>query len=422
MGSFKFIFAVLAVTAGSWLSASDATAYVFGKDDRVPLPREYSHLRYKIGFLHTRAGKYGCTASCVAKDMILTAAHCILGRRGKKSAKPQGDLKFFLPNKYVRSFYDIADVLHVGDYLPRNVFTGVGGRRTFSGNNNLDWAYVKLGSNACKHGSLNLKSLPIGEIAKAGKNGKLIEVAFHGDKEFGKTLFFTNKCRVKGVSTKRRRKRLTKTINHTCDMKSGASGSPLLMEVDGQLSIVGLNVAQLSSQRYLRRGRKIIKYYKSKPTHNVAVHPSRFIPHLEHIGPVKLVIGARRLEWIQRGLKERKLYAGKIDGVFGPATRNAIRKYERSVQLPVLGMPTIRLLDKIGSFPPTAEQSKEKTKTQLTEIERLREKFQKLWGKARSAVTLEIYQKNMERVTAIQNERAQKNVDPAADGASPPKP
>lgn len=419
LGDVKFVIAAAALAAGAWISASPATAYVFGKDDRVPVPSEYSHLKHKIGFLYSQKGSFGCTASCVAKDTILTAAHCIFGRRGKKSAKPPVDLRFYVPNGFPKGRYTSARVWHVGDFLPRNVITGVGGKRTVRGTNpNRDWAYAKIDSNTCTRGSLKIKSLPMGEIAKAAKKNKLIEVAFHGDREFGKTLLFTNKCRVKGVTTKRRRKRVAKAIKHTCDLRPGASGSPLLMNVGGELSIVGLNVSEWSTRRFLRRGKKIIKYYKRKASHNVAIHPSVFLNQLTQIAPAKIVLSARHMESFQRSLKERRLYAGKIDGVFGPATRNAIRKFERSISQPVLGIPTRELLDKIGALSPTPELKKEKPEKQLTEIERLREKRRKLRGKARNAVTLEIHRKNMERVTALQNEWARKN----GASAAAPKP
>ncbi len=413
-GGFKQLIAILTLFAGLCLNVQAASAYVFGKDDRVPLPSKLEHLQYKIGFLYTRSGKYGCTASCVTEDIILTAAHCVLGGRGKRSAKPATDLKFYLPNKYLKGRYNSADVLHTGDYLPRNVLTGVGGKRTYNGrNSNVDWAFVKLSARACKRGSLPVKSLKMGEIAEAGKSGKLMEVAFHGDKNFGEILYYTNNCRIKGVGSKRQLARVAKTIRHTCDLVQGASGSPLLMNVDGELSIVGLNVAERYTQRYLRRGKKIIKYYKRKPTYNLAVHPSAFIDHLELLSPVKLVLGARRLEQLQQALKARKLYSGAVDGMFGPATRRAIRKYQQSQDSPVLGMPTVALWQEIGTS--SVAKSEEKPEQQLTELERLSKKRLTLSGKARTEVTLEIYRRRMERVAAQHEEWARKNAPTSAE-------
>lgn len=418
LGALRCVIAALTVAAGAWLSAAPASAYVFGKDDRIPLPQEYAPLKYKIGFLYTRRGNFGCTASCVAKDMILTAAHCVLGGRGKRSSKPPADLKFYLPNKHMKGYFDTADAVHQGDYLPRNVFTGVGGQRTYNGRNvNRDWAYVKLNSSVCKRGTLPLKSLPMGQIAKAGKTGKLLEIAFHGDKEFGKTLYYTNSCSVKGVSSKRRRSRVAKTIKHTCDLKPGASGSPLLMNVDGKLSIVGVNVAQRWTQRYLRRGKKIVKRYKRRAAYNMAVHSSAFIRHHAQIAPVKLVTNTSRLERIQRGLKDRKFYTGKVDGVFGPATRNAIRKFEKSANRPLLGLPTVSLLDQIGAAgAPRLAQSVPPTKTSLVELEQLRKVRRSLSGEARKAMTLKIYRKLMEHVAAKQKDWGRKTGETVTAG------
>ncbi|MEM8647193.1 MAG: peptidoglycan-binding domain-containing protein, partial [Pseudomonadota bacterium] len=187
----------------------------------------------------------------------------------------------------------------------------------------------------------------------------------------------------------------------------------LLMHVDGELSIVGLNVAERYTQRYLRRGKKIIKYYKRKPSYNLAVHPSAFIDHLDLLAPAKLVLGARRLEQLQRALKERKLYTGAIDGMFGPATRRAIRKYQESQDTPVLGMPTVALWQEIGTS--TVAKSAEEPEQQLTELERLSKKRLTLSGKARNDVTLEIYRKRMERVAAQQAEWARKNAPTSAE-------
>jgi peptidoglycan hydrolase-like protein with peptidoglycan-binding domain len=57
---------------------------------------------------------------------------------------------------------------------------------------------------------------------------------------------------------------------------------------------------------------------------------------------------------LQRALGERGLYDGKVDGLFGARTRAAISAYEKSQGLPVTGVPSAEVLDRIvtASIPP----------------------------------------------------------------------
>jgi peptidoglycan hydrolase-like protein with peptidoglycan-binding domain len=50
---------------------------------------------------------------------------------------------------------------------------------------------------------------------------------------------------------------------------------------------------------------------------------------------------------LQRALGERGLYDGKVDGLFGARTRAAISAYEESEGLPITGVPSAAVLDRI---------------------------------------------------------------------------
>ncbi len=323
--------------------------YVFGKDDRIALPNEFGELKFKIGLIFSANTRHGCTASCVAKDVILTAAHCVLSGSGRKRRIETSGVKFVLPSKHLKNEYIIADVLHPADYTPRNVVSGFPVTRAQAGRGrSRDWAFVKLSSNACRYGALPVRSVPARELRKASKAGNLMEIAFHGDRDYGKTLLYTNKCRLLGLSKRKKRQDAPALIRHRCDLTSGASGSPLLINQAGGPVIAALNIAEFATQRYLRRGRKIIKYYKKKPTYNLAINASVFQSRLERIAELKVVTTRSALELIQKGLKHRQLYKGKIDGVFGPATWNALRKFERRQKRTPLGLPTTVLLKELG--------------------------------------------------------------------------
>ena len=197
-------------------------------------------------------------------------------------------------------------------------------------------------------GHLPLRSFSRKDIARASKTGKLVEVAFHGDRDFGKELLITENCKIKGGKAHRKRRNRS-LILHTCDLTEGASGSPLLVKTASGLSIVGLNVGGILRRKVLKRGRKIIKRYKSRAIHNIAVDVSLFMDRLDQIRAVQPVDNETDIRLLQQALRERRLYRGKLDGVFGPGTWNAIRKFEKKKKWPVLGLPTKLLLRELNA-------------------------------------------------------------------------
>lgn len=58
-------------------------------------------------------------------------------------------------------------------------------------------------------------------------------------------------------------------------------------------------------------------------------------------------LGRAQVTALQAALNERGFSAGAADGVAGPATRAALRRYQRSVGLPADGFPTLELLQRL---------------------------------------------------------------------------
>ena len=58
-------------------------------------------------------------------------------------------------------------------------------------------------------------------------------------------------------------------------------------------------------------------------------------------------LSRQQLKALQMGLNQRGFDSGTPDGVMGPATRGAIRGYQRSVGLPADGFPTLDLLQRL---------------------------------------------------------------------------
>lgn len=319
--------------------------FVFGKDDRKKLPAKYEDLKYKIGFLYSSTTNHVCTASCVAPDVILTAAHCaLIARKNKKRFPDTKGLKFYLRHPLIPDVPLMTNVLNPQDITPRNMVAGSLVSRPYRGSKfRNDWAFIKLRTKSCMSGFLPLKSISRKSIAKASKTGKLVEVAFHGDRDFGKELLITDNCKIKGGKAQRQRRNRS-LILHTCDLTEGASGSPLLIKSASGLSIVGLNVGGVLRRKVLKRGRKIVKRYKSRAVHNIAVDVSRFEGRLDQIKAAEPVNTESGIRQLQQGLREREFYSGEVDGLFGPGTWNAIRKFEKKNKRPVLGLPTKSIL------------------------------------------------------------------------------
>ncbi|MBN8492571.1 MAG: peptidoglycan-binding protein, partial [Burkholderiales bacterium] len=71
-------------------------------------------------------------------------------------------------------------------------------------------------------------------------------------------------------------------------------------------------------------------------------------PGVQAAWPRELATLSRpQLVALQTALKQRGFDSGAPDGVMGPATRAAIRAYQRSVGLPADGYPTLELLQRV---------------------------------------------------------------------------
>jgi peptidoglycan hydrolase-like protein with peptidoglycan-binding domain len=55
-----------------------------------------------------------------------------------------------------------------------------------------------------------------------------------------------------------------------------------------------------------------------------------------------------QLTEIQTALNRRGFAAGAPDGMMGPATREGLRRYQRSIGLPADGFPTLELLERLA--------------------------------------------------------------------------
>jgi len=60
-------------------------------------------------------------------------------------------------------------------------------------------------------------------------------------------------------------------------------------------------------------------------------------------------MGSSTIQGVQRALKAKGLYSGPIDGIYGSATKSAIRSYQKAKGLPVAGL-SVATMESLGLY------------------------------------------------------------------------
>lgn len=188
----------------------------FGEDNRIPLDRPDYPWR-AIG----KVFNAGCSGTLVGRDIVLTAAHCVVDPATKQISN---NLTWFRPN-YANGSAPVESWIE-------QIWTGTFDPQANRGN---DWALLRLRE-------------PIGDMVG------WINV------NFTDTTNFPNIVTVAGYSVDfnggevagahidcntRSRFEDTNLIYHDCDTARGSSGGPVLGAIGRNLFVVGVNVAEL---------------------------------------------------------------------------------------------------------------------------------------------------------------------------------
>ncbi len=242
---------------------------VVGKDNRRRLPASLRRsTRPKIGLLYDKRTGSLCTAFCVARNVIATAAHCIYNA-DNRSAKHYSSYVFRLPG--TRSGFS-----RLAGYKRNRVARYIiAGTRLMSKNArgyaHQDWALIKLSKNYCKR-KLTLRTSSIDGLVRASRKNRIFQMAFHLDFKHWKQAY-SGSCRVsrsfRNASRITLRKNFPgadKMLFHTCDTGVVSSGSPILMKSRGRPVAVAINVG---AYQQIQKG-------KPKTVANTAVPVSRF--------------------------------------------------------------------------------------------------------------------------------------------------
>ena len=327
----------MAVASGS------ASATVLGKDDRIVLPESHGRLAGQIGLLalpihiNGRRKVNYCTAFCVGRDLIATAAHCI-------SAVPDRYPEPILRGAVFRLGYWKGHRVRRktgvfrgwnsdDDTLIRNqIVSGLNGRtvmETRTGGN--DWALIRLAQPICGR-SLPVRGVSRETLRKAGREGRLYIVGIHGDRKLDGLLYSPN-CRiVDNRYTRSMRKAVSggEVLYYTCDTYKGSSGAPLLMDTPRGPVVVGMNVG--TQNHRLSEGASVSGGGSVKEgiyIANIGVPAAAFAREARVLSRSRIITGKVKVRQLQMLLNRAGYDAGPVDGILGHRTRQAILMFRK---------------------------------------------------------------------------------------------
>lgn len=327
---------------------------IFGSDDRRLLPDNLSALEGKIGMLYEQSTQTLCTAFCVGKSVIATAAHCLFQPKNNR-----------LPN--------LEDVTFRLNYGTTTQTAGILGRRTpFTKNyiavgtttfNNepplsapRDWALVKLERPVCSFGFLKVDPRPVPELIKASEENKIFQVAYHWDFEHWK-LAYSMPCRIQRDYEQIKWRFIRQhfidydqLLLHNCDTGGASSGSPLLLmsDIPSAPVAVAINVGTYTRTRLLMRKGQVAKKLDPDIIANTGVNGTAFNHIIAQMENAEIINTKEEMVKVQTELRVRGFYSGTLDGTLGRETRAAIVQFEESSGTQPTGLPTQALLRRFG--------------------------------------------------------------------------
>ncbi len=328
-------------------------AAVFGADQREELPDRYGALEGKVGMLYEQSTQTLCTAFCVSKGIIATAAHCLF--------QPKSDK---LP--------DLNDVTFRLSYGKTYQTSGISGRHTPFTKNSIavgttafnnepplsapeDWALVKLERPICRFGALKVEKLPVQDLIDKSRENRIFQVAYHWDWRHWQ-LAYSTPCgisrdfeQIKWRFIRQHFVNAHELVLHDCDTGGASSGSPILLDTGSPEgpSAVAINVGTYTRTRLLLREGRIIKRLSPDVIANTGVNGTAFANIIPALESADVLASSDDMTKLQSELQARGLYSGELDGQLGRGTRSAILKFEEGQGLLQTGLPTKALLHRL---------------------------------------------------------------------------
>lgn len=219
------------------------TRGVIGTDDRIPMTlRQYPWSSIgRVAGITAGGGKYHCTGTLIAENLVLTNSHCVVDPDTHKLSQKI----WFQPNVINAEVLDMADVATVKEVIYGTDFTD-------RNQDKNDWAVMLIDKPlGRKYGYLGWKNLPTSAFAQIPQ--QLFFVGYSGDfpnpqnpnyRRFtagaGWTAGAQQGCSILGEEQE--------ILLHDCDTAGGSSGGPIIAFIDNNPYIVALNNAEIKNR------------------------------------------------------------------------------------------------------------------------------------------------------------------------------
>jgi protease YdgD len=192
--------------------------HYFGRDDRVIM--DTAVFPWSVIGVITLEGGGTCTATLIANDVLITASHCINGDRGTNSAgtfatgfgRPDGMRTARIIDHMIDPNWDNERFSNSDDF------------------DGTDWAMLRIDQPlGAELGHVGVRALVDTAGARGARRASLYQAGYSRDT--GDHLSGNIGCEILDVMN-------DNTMQHNCDTTQGDSGSPFMVEENGQYYVV----------------------------------------------------------------------------------------------------------------------------------------------------------------------------------------